>query len=429
LGRFRHENIAMRAEPGKKLVAYMGDDRRGGHTWKFVSTGTVSDPTDKNNSKLWESGILYVARFNPDGTGKWIPLLIDTPADPIPPSILSEKEFAALGSAQRNGLIKLPRRNGVAGQTTDGGAFNCDRTNESAALPDYQGKKLADFYTNQGAILCDAFLAANLAGGTPTARPEDLEVHPLTKEVFIAYTDGAPGSDGYPDSRIFQVAKLSTDPDATQQSGGLYKIIEDSTDGTGLTFRWEKFKQGGEAGSETGAGFANLDNLAFDFRANVWSVTDMSTSTHNGFDVGAAGTLNTIDHTASGNVSNFTGVFGNNWLFFIPTIGPNAGEVIPFAQGPVRCEMTGPTFVGDTLILAVQHPGEDCPINDGTVLNRTIEMLDLDGKTFNQTRTVPRGSSWPSNISTEDGGKGNPTGTPIPSVIGIYRKEGKGRFI
>lgn len=429
LGRFRHENIAMRAEPSKKLVAYMGDDRRGGHTWKFVSTGTVSDPTDKNNSKLWESGILYVARFNPDGTGKWIPLLIDTPADPIPPSILSEKEFAALGSAQRNGLIKLPRRNGVAGQTTDGGAFNCDRTNESAALPDYQGKKLADFYTNQGAILCDAFLAANLAGGTPTARPEDLEVHPLTKEVFIAYTDGAPGSDGYPDSRIFQVAKLSTDPDATQQSGGLYKIIEDNTDGTGLTFRWEKFKQGGEAGSETGAGFANLDNLAFDFRANVWGVTDMSTSTHNGFDVGAAGTPNTIDHTVSGNVSNFTGVFGNNWLFFIPTIGPNAGEVIPFAQGPVRCEMTGPTFVGDTLILAVQHPGEDCPINDGTVLNRTIEILDLDGKTFNQTRTVPRGSSWPSNISTEDGGKGNPTGTPIPSVIGIYRKEGKGRFI
>jgi len=32
-----HENITMRVEAGKKLVAYMGDDRRGGHTWKFVS--------------------------------------------------------------------------------------------------------------------------------------------------------------------------------------------------------------------------------------------------------------------------------------------------------------------------------------------------------------------------------------------------------
>ncbi len=29
LGRFRHENITMRVESGKKLVAYMGDDRRG----------------------------------------------------------------------------------------------------------------------------------------------------------------------------------------------------------------------------------------------------------------------------------------------------------------------------------------------------------------------------------------------------------------
>lgn len=429
LGRFRHENVAIRAEAGKPLIAYMGDDRRGGHTWKFVSTGTISSPTNKANSSLWESGTLYVARYNPDGTGQWIPLLLSTATNPIAPSVISSVEFAALGSAQRNGRLPLPRRNGIAGQTRDGGAFNCDTTNEATALPDYQGKKLANFYTSQGAVLTDAFLAANLAGGTPTARPEDLEVHPTTKEVFIAYTDGAPGSDGYPDSRIFQVAKLSTDVNATQQSGGLYKIIEDSTDGSGLTFRWQKFAQGGEAGSLTGAGFANVDNLVFDNQANVWGVTDMSTTTHNGFNVGAAGTPTTIDHTASGNVSNFTGVFGNNWLFYIPTSGANAGYVIPFAYGPVRCEITGPTFVGDTLIVAVQHPGEDCPINDGTVLSRDIEILNLNGTTFNQTRTVPRGSSWPSNISTDGGGKGESKGLPRPSVIGIIRKNPTGNFI
>jgi hypothetical protein len=429
LGRFRHENVAMRVQPGRKLVAYMGDDRRGGHTWKFVSTGTVSNPDDKNNSKLWEDGILYVARYNENGTGEWIPLLLNTSTNPIPPTVISSIEFNALGSAQREGILKLPKRNGIAGQTEDGGAFNCDRTNEATALSDYQNKKLSDFYKTQGAALCDAFLAANLVGGTPTARPEDLEVHPLTKEVFIAYTDGAPGSDGYPDSRIFQVAKLSADVNATQQSGGLYKIIEDSADGTGQTFRWERFSQGGEAGSVDGAGFGNVDNLAFDFRGNVWGVTDMSTDTHNGFGLGANPEQNTIDHTKTGNVSTFTGVFGNNWLFFIPTIGPNAGEVIPFAYGPMRCEMTGPTFVGDTLIISVQHPGENCPINDGTILSRTIEMLDLSGTTFNQTRTVPRGSSWPSNISPEDGGKGEHTGVPRPSVIGIQRKKGNGRFI
>ena len=37
LGRFRHENIAIRAEGGYRLVCYMGDDRRGGHWYKFVS--------------------------------------------------------------------------------------------------------------------------------------------------------------------------------------------------------------------------------------------------------------------------------------------------------------------------------------------------------------------------------------------------------
>ncbi|BCL37289.1 hypothetical protein NSMS1_37360 [Nostoc sp. MS1] len=429
LGRYRHENIALRVEAGKRLVAYLGDDRRGGHTWKYVSSGVVSSPTSKANSSLLENGTLYVARYNPDGTGRWIPLQLNTPTDPIPPSVLSSVEFAALGSAQRNGLLPLPRRNGIAGQTQDGGAFACDRTNEATSLPAYQNKRLSDFYTSQGAVLVDAFLAGNLVGGTPTARPEDIEVHPSTKEVFIAYTDGAPGSDGYPDSRIFVVAKYNTAPNATQQSGGLYKIIEDSADGTGLTFRWQKFAQGGEAGSIDGAGFANVDNLAFDNKANIWGVTDMSTDTHNGFNTGVSGNPTTINHSASGNVSNFTGVFGNNWLFYIPTSGSHAGQVFPFAYGPVRCEMTGPTFVGDTLIISVQHPGEDCPVNDGTILSRDIEILNLNGTTFNQTRTVPRGSSWPSNISIADGGKGQPTSVPRPSVIGIYPKNSNGSFV
>ncbi|MDM9585425.1 PhoX family phosphatase [Nostoc sp. GT001] len=429
LGRFRHENVALRVEKGKKLVAYLGDDRRGGHTWKFVSAKTISSPTSKTNSSLWEKGTLYVARYNPDGTGKWIPLLLTTATNPITPTVLSSVEFAALQKVQKEGLLPLPRRNGIAGETKDGGTFKCDRTNETKALPDYQNKKLSDFYSSQGAVLTDAFLAANLVGGTPTARPEDVEVHPTTKEVFIAYTDGAPGSDGYPDSRIFQVAKLSTDAKATQQSGGLYKIIEDSADATGLTFRWQRFAQGGEAGSVNGAGFANVDNLVFDNQGNVWGVTDMSTDTHNGFDVGAEGKQTKIDHTVSGNVSDFTGVFGNNWLFFIPTSGANAGQVIPFAHGPVRCEMTGPTFVGNTLIISVQHPGEDCPINDGTMLSRSIELLDLNGTTFNQTRSLPRGSSWPSNISKSDGGKEQATGIPRPSVIGIRPKNSRSQFI
>jgi secreted PhoX family phosphatase len=415
LGRFRHENVAIRAEAGRKLVVYMGDDRRGGHTWKFVSNGTVTNPADKTNSRLFEDGVLYVAQYNRNGTGRWLPLTINSQTNPVRPSKVGEAELASFGKAQRDAATRFPKRAGIAGQTEDGGSFVVDTTNEATALPGYQNKTLANFYSSQGAVLVDAFLAANLIGGTPTARPEDLEVNPTTKEVFIAYTDGAPGSDGYPDSRIFNVAKYGSAVNSNQQSGGLYKIIEDSPDGAGLTFRWQRLAQGGEAGAVDGAGFANVDNLGFDPQGNVWGVTDMSTSTHNGFDVGATAKPRTIDHKKTGDVSDLTGVFGNNWLFYIPTDGPNAGTVIPFAYGPNRCELTGPTFVGDTLLLAVQHPGENCPIDDGTVLSRPIEMLDLNGAVFNQTRNVSRGSLWPSNIENDR------RRSPMPSVVGIRR--------
>jgi secreted PhoX family phosphatase len=198
-----------------------------------------------------------------------------------------------------------------------------------------------------------------------------------------------------------------------------------------------RFAKGGEIGATPGNGFANVDNLAFDNQANIWGVTDMSTSAHNGFDVGAAPDPIFIEHSVLGaestsqidsdqnvETSNLIGVFGNNWLFFIPTSGPDAGRLTPFAYGPVRCEMTGPTFVGNTLIISVQHPGEDCPFTPQVTLKRDIEMLNINGSAvFTQERTVPRGSNWPSNI------QGKLQGPPRSSVIGIRRKQSNDRFI
>jgi secreted PhoX family phosphatase len=470
LGRFRHENVALRAEAGSPLVAYMGDDRRGGHTWKYVSNGVVGDAHDRGRghgegddddhnendenardagSALFADGVLHVARFKADGTGKWIPMSLDTPVKPIKPSDLASAEVAArplplpTNPANPIAKVRLPKRVGIAGQTSEGGPFDVTVANQDTVLPAYQTfggtvaqATLGDYYTTQGAMLSDAYLAAGLAGGTNTARPEDLEINPRRhNEVFIAYTDGAPGGDGYPDSNVFQVGKYTADINATQQSGGLYKIIEDTADGTGLDFHWERFKQGGEAGTVVappnlnGAGFANVDNLAFDEKGNLWGVIDMPTETHNGFNVTYSGpTLQpgqqTIDHTTvrTGVAGNFGGVYGNNWLFVIPVSGPDAGSVIPVGHGPVRCEMTGPTFVGDTLIVSVQHPGEDSPVNGdpnaggdaASVLTRDIEELALSGTTtFVQRRTVPRGSNWPS------GQSGMP---PRPSVIGVRRR-------
>jgi secreted PhoX family phosphatase len=430
LGRFRHENITMRVERGERLVSYMGDDRRGGHTWKYVSNDKVRRRRSRHNSELLEEGTLYVARYNPDGTGQWIPVQLSTPTNPLRPSEISSVPFAngVTSGTLFNGRIRLPRRAGVAGQTINGGSFACERSTEAAAFQNfpagYLGTTLADFYPTQGAVLCDAFHAGNLVGGTPAARPEDLEINPRNpREVFIAFTDGAPGGDGYPDSRIFEVAKLTGTVNATQQSGGLYKITEDRRDSTGLTFRWEKLEQGGEAGAN-GSGFAAVDNLAFDNHRNVWGVTDMSTGLHNGFTDGLPNNPTTINHTTAGDVSAYIGVFGNNWLFLIPTSGHSAGEVLPFAYGPTRCEMTGPTFVENALIVSVQHPGEDCDFQFAPLtLNRDIEMLDLNGTLFTQNRTVTRGSNWPSNI------EGLLAGPPRPCVIAIQRKDSRNRFI
>lgn len=447
MGRFRHENVALRVEPGKKLVAYMGDDRRGGHTWKFVSDAVVTSVTDPANSALFENGTLYVAKYNADGTGVWIPLLLSTPTNPNKPSDLSSVQFALEAQRDRLGLNFLPRRNGIAGQTIDGGVFGCTSSNEGTALVNspagYLGKTLANFYTTQGAILVDAFPAANLVGGTPGARPEDIEVHPRTKEVFIAFTDGRAGSDGYADSRIFTVSKYTSAINAESQNGGLYKIVESGGAGDALTFSWSKFAGAGEAGTVSGLGFANLDNLAFDSKFNVWGVMDMSTDLHNGFGLGGNPTVPTTpsySHSVVGSGGSgggggtpgagaqpFVGLFGNNWMFYIPTEGPDAGKHIPFALGPTRSEMTGPTFVGDHLILSVQHPGENAPIDAQNTGPKTpvLELLNLAGTgVFNQTRTVPFGSNWPSNAQ----GNSANTAPAKPSVIGIRRRTG-GSFI
>jgi secreted PhoX family phosphatase len=419
----------------------MGDDRRGAHWWKFVSKSHIHDPSDPSNSKLFEEGTLYVARFNFDGTGEWIPLLLSTKTNPTRPSVLGAVQQKIQGEIDRKGLNRLPRRNGVAIQTIDGGFFGCTTDNETAAFQlypaGYLNAELGDFYDSQGAVLCDAFAAANLVGGTPCARPEDCEVHPRTKAVYLAHTDAAAGGDGYPDSRIFTVAKYTSAINAAQQSGDIVRLVEKSSDGSGTSFTWSRFSKAGEVGTlpdgtdpdqpKPGMGYANVDNMVFDKLANLWGVTDMSTGLHNGVSDGPIPSALNIDHSGVGSGSdaggNLVGVFGNNWMLMIPTSGPYAGVHFPFAIGPTRCEMTGPTFIGNTLVLAVQHPGENSPTRAAAspTFSRSIDLLNLDGSgLITQKRTVPVGSQWPGNIVDKIA---HPDKVARPAVIGIQRKQ------
>lgn len=415
LGRFRHENVALRCKAGEPLVAYMGDDRRGGHVWKFVSSEKVVDPSDPANSKLLEKGNLYAADFQENYKGRW--LLLDT-------DTVLRRPRPERGAT---GHIHLPAR-------PEGGSVRVG-TQESkyreigvdiwvSHIESYTGKPfaettLADLVVvpeglteeqaqnyRRGVILTDAFLMAGAAGATPLARAEDLEVHPYDQSVYIAFTDSTGGYDGSADLAVFP----DSNSNSSRKYGAVFHLKEDRDDPGSETFSWSRLVVAGEI-AEKGGGFACADNLVFDPSANLWMVTDVSTHSLN-HEVDRSGT------TVPGKPA-FRGIFGNSAMFVIPVTGPDKGKPRVFALGPCECELTGPTFTedGKTLIVSVQHPGEIHGVRLGRAQEeRSFQILDAKGKPFTQKRSVPLGSNFPSKADNA---------MPKSAVVSIFRKEKK----
>jgi uncharacterized protein len=394
LGRYRHEAVGVRVVKDKPLAFYSGCDRRGGHLYKFVSKGIVKDPKAKANSQLLADGRLYAAQLNADGTGRWLPLRPTTPVQPTPLTFLA------------GAMLPLPRR-------PQGGIFLALEDAEIATFQK-QFKTLGDLYTGnpaeqQGAILIDAHFAANAAGATCTARPEDTEIGP-DGTLYITFTSGSIGKeDGSPDIRIFK----GPDGNTAYEYGWIMRLQEDNNDPAALTFRWAMLATGGEAAAR-GQGFANPDNLVFSPQGHLWMVTDMSSDKMN-----YAVPRGRVE--ASGKVvtpSNLRGVFGNNSIWCIPMTGEQAGRPFLFGTAPMDTEATGPCFSpdGKTLFAAIQHPGEiGGTRQDMAAETRQIALRTTDGQEFMQTRKVPIGSNWP--------GK-QPNDPPKPAVVVIQRTDG-----
>jgi secreted PhoX family phosphatase len=81
LGRFKHEGAWVQETKGGRIVVYMGDDERNEYIYRYVSNLPWRLARLRGISPL-DDGILYVARFNADGTGDFLPL---TPAN-VPPT-------------------------------------------------------------------------------------------------------------------------------------------------------------------------------------------------------------------------------------------------------------------------------------------------------------------------------------------------------
>jgi uncharacterized protein len=80
LGRAAHEGATVAVTKSGHAVVYMGEDARFEYIYKFVSQDKVrpasaTQSAAQANRNLLDEGILYVAKFNEDGSGQWLPLI------------------------------------------------------------------------------------------------------------------------------------------------------------------------------------------------------------------------------------------------------------------------------------------------------------------------------------------------------------------
>lgn len=144
LGRFKHENAAVRLGPTKRLVVYMGDDEADQHLYKFVSDGTYDPKAARaDQRKLLEKGTLYAADLT---NGTWIPLRF--------------------------------------------GVWNSARVWASPAFAAAKKKDPNLSIASQADMMVHARVAARALGATPLDRCEDCEVHP-DGSLYVALTNSA----------------------------------------------------------------------------------------------------------------------------------------------------------------------------------------------------------------------------------------------
>ncbi|NLS12086.1 PhoX family phosphatase [Vibrio sp. SM6] len=226
LGRFRHEGCTFgKLTVGQPVVFYSGHDSRFEYLYKFVSEQNwQAEDADTVNrlamgDKYMDSGTLYVALFNDDSSGAWLPLTLESPT------------------------------------RTDG------------AL---DGGTLADHFSSLDDIILNTAGAADLVGATPMDRPEWCSVDPFTGSVYLTLTNNTKRTD-------------STNPANPRLNNKFGHVIRWDEGASAEVFTWDIFVFGSPANGDAETNrsgltewnqFASPDGLAFDPRGILWIQTD-----------------------------------------------------------------------------------------------------------------------------------------------------------
>ncbi|MEM9529302.1 MAG: PhoX family phosphatase [Pseudomonadota bacterium] len=334
MGRFKHECATTIQADSGPLVVYSGDDARMEYIFKFVTSGSVSNVREENEDLL-DSGTLYAARLNEDGGGEW--LALDWATQPV----------------------------------------------------------LQDVFADQAEVLIHSRYAADLLGATPMDRPEDVEANPVTKQVYVACTNNTRRTQDA-GSRNFQGRELSTLPDiqnprGPNRWGHIVEITEDGDDNASETFRWEIFMLAGDPRSTEGQFLTSLEDLQLPASQDTTYFAGYDDPT----EVASIGSPDNLNFDNFGNLwivtdgSQPTGT--NNGTFAVPTYGPNRGRLRQFMSGPRDCEVCGCEFTpdGQTLFLAIQHPGDGGTLEAPTSYWPRSELLNSDLQDAAPTQPLP----------------------------------------
>lgn len=214
--------------------------------------------------------------------------------------------------------------------------FNADGT--VAWLPLVHGEgplTAANGFPGQADVLIETRRAADLLGATPMDRPEDVEPDPRTGRVYVMLTNNT----GRTATNV-----NAANPRANNAFGHIIEIVETDGDFASTRSTWEILVSCGdptvaEVGALWGPGtsengwFGSPDNVAVDGEGRLWVSTDGS------------------------EVRNQCA----NGIWSVETTGAARGRSKLFFRNPTGGEMCGPRFTpdGETLFMAVQHPGDN----------------------------------------------------------------------